>query len=264
MTYEQLIVEEDGAVATVRLNNPSRLNALSPVLTPELMQALQRLANDDAIRAIVLTGEGRGFSAGADLSALQEPYMRGERPQLSLFLKEGYNKLIPLLAETPKPVVAAINGVVAGAGVSLALACDFRVASEDASFSMAFVRIGLIPDAGSSYLLPRTVGMARALELALLSEKLDANRALALGLVNRVVPADRLMAEAHELAAKLAELPTAAIGLTKRVFNEASRFSLAEAMDLEAELQDRAAATDDHIEGVMAFLQKRAPAFTGH
>jgi len=263
MAYEQLIVEVDGSVATVRLNNPSRLNALSPTMTPELMQALEQLAGASAVRAIVLTGDGRGFSAGADLSALQEPYMRGERPQLSLFLKEGYNKLIPLLAETPKPVVAAINGVVAGAGVSLALACDFRVASQEASFSMAFVRIGLIPDAGSCHLLPRTVGMARALELALLSEKVDAARALELGLVNRVVPADRLMEEAHALAGKLAELPTAAIGLTKRMFNEASRLSLAETMNREAEVQDQAAATDDHIEGVMAFLQKRAPSFTG-
>ena len=122
MTYEQLIVDRDGPVATVRLNNPSRLNALSPVMTPELMQALEQLGSDEGVRAIVLTGEGRGFSAGADLSALQEPYMKGERPQLSLFLKEGYNRLIPLLAETPKPVIAAINGVVAGAGNSLALA----------------------------------------------------------------------------------------------------------------------------------------------
>jgi 2-(1,2-epoxy-1,2-dihydrophenyl)acetyl-CoA isomerase len=264
MTYQQLIVDRDGPVAVVRLNNPARLNALSPVMTAELMQALQSLAADDSCRAIVLTGEGRGFSAGADLSTLQEPYLRGERPQLSGFLKEGYNKLIPLLAETPKPVIAAINGVVAGAGVSVALACDLRVAADSASFSMAFVRIGLIPDAGSCYLLPRAVGMARALELALLSEKVDARQAVDLGLINRVVPADRLMEEVMILAHKLADLPTTAIGLTKLMFQQAGRLSLQETMDREAEVQDLAAATDDHIEGVLAFLQKRPPVFTGH
>ena len=263
MSYEQLIVDRDGAVATVRLNNAARLNALSPTMTAELLDALTALGGDGEIRGIILTGEGRGFSAGADLSALQEPYLKGERPRLSFFLKEGYNKLIPLLAETPKPVVAAVNGVVAGAGNSLALACDFRIASDQASFTTAFVKIGLIPDAGSCYLLPRTVGMARALELALLSDRIDAATALSLGLVNKVVPADDLMQEAHALAARLAELPTTAIALTKRTFNEAARLSLAETMDREAEVQDEAAATDDHIEGVIAFLEKRPPAFTG-
>jgi 2-(1,2-epoxy-1,2-dihydrophenyl)acetyl-CoA isomerase len=263
MAYEQLIVEVDKGVSTVRMNNPERLNALSAVMTAEMIGVLDGLARDGAVRAIVLTGEGRAFSAGADLAALEQPYLSGQRPKLSPLLRDGYNKLIPLLAETPKPVIAAINGVAAGAGVSLALACDLRIASDAASFTMAFVKIGLIPDAGSSYLLPRTVGMAKALELALLSDRLDAAAAERIGLVTKVTPAASLMEEAHSLAARLAELPTAAIGLTKRTFMEASRSSLADAMEREADVQDQAAATDDHLEGVLAFLQKRPPQFKG-
>lgn len=263
MSYEQLIVEQDGGVATIHLNNPARLNALSPVMTRELLGVLGGFRDDAGVRAIVLTGEGRGFSAGADLSTLQEPYMKGERPQLSLFLKEGYNKLIPLLAETPKPVVAAINGVVAGAGNSLALACDFRIASEEATFTSAFVKIGLIPDAGSCYFLPRTLGTAKAIEYALLSDKVDAATAVQIGLVNRVVPAGSLLKEAQDLAGTLAGLPTRAIALTKALFSEAGRLSLAETMDMEAEVQDQAGATNDHLEGVLAFLEKRSPSFTG-
>jgi 2-(1,2-epoxy-1,2-dihydrophenyl)acetyl-CoA isomerase len=265
MSYQQVTVERDGAVATVRMSNPARLNALSTLMSGELIDALDHLNQDSEVRATVLTGEGRGFCAGADLSALEEPYRRGERPKLSTFLQSdtGYNRLIPLLAQAPKPVIAAINGVAAGAGLSVALACDLRIASEDASFSLAFVKIGLIPDSGACYFLPRAVGMARALELAITGDRIDAAAALQMGLVNRVVPSDVVVPEAQDLAKRLAELPTGAIALTKRIFNEASDMSLAETLDLEATIQDEAAATDDHLEGVMAFLEKRQPTFTG-
>jgi 2-(1,2-epoxy-1,2-dihydrophenyl)acetyl-CoA isomerase len=158
MTYEQLIVDRDGSVATVRMNNPAKLNALSDTLTENLVHAMTGLRDDDTCRAIVLTGEGRGFCVGADLGALGPRYERGERPKLGSFLRDGYNNLIPLFTDTPKPVVAAVNGVAAGAGLSLALACDIRIGSEDSSYLMAFVKIGLVPDSGASYLLPQTVG----------------------------------------------------------------------------------------------------------
>jgi 2-(1,2-epoxy-1,2-dihydrophenyl)acetyl-CoA isomerase len=263
MAYEQLIVNLDGGVATVRLNYPDKLNALSTTLSNELVECMTQLRDDASVRAIVLTGEGRGFCVGADLGALQEPYLKGERPKLSTFLRGGYNRIIPLFTDTPKPVIAAINGVAAGAGLSLALACDVRIASEASSYTMAFVKIGLVPDSGASYLLPRTVGMAEAIRLSIAGERITAAEAHRIGLVHDVVPADRCLPAAHELASQLAELPTTAIALTKRLFRDAARGTLEDALELEAEVQDQAAATDDHIEGVLAFLEKRSPNFTG-
>ena len=263
MTYEQLIVDRNGGVATVRLNNPARLNALSVTLSRELMEAVGTLGEDPEVRAIVLTGEGRGFCVGADLTALQEPYLKGERPKLSGFLREGYNRLIPAIANAPKPVIAAVNGVAAGAGISLALACDVRIASEEASFNSAFVKIGLVPDSGACWFLPRAIGMTNALEMAITGDRVDAQAALELGLVNRLVPPGQVLPEAQAYAARLAELPTAAIGLIKRIFRQAAQLSLEETLELEADFQDLAAASDDHIEGVLAFLQKRPPSFKG-
>jgi len=263
MAYEQLIVERDGAVATVRLNNAAKLNALSETMSRELMDAMGGLGADDGCRAIVLTGEGRGFCVGADLGALQPLYAAGERPKLGTFLREGYNRLIPLFADASKPVIAAVNGVAAGAGLSLALACDIRIASEASSYLMAFVRIGLVPDSGAAYFLPRIVGAAEALRLSVTGDRIDAAEALRIGLVSTVVPAERCLSDAQELAARLAAMPTRAIGMTKRLFADAADVSLADAMELEARWQDDAGGTDDHIEGVIAFAEKREPRFTG-
>lgn len=263
MRDRELIVTREGAVATLRMNIPAKLNALSMTLTTDLIDALTAIREDPAVRAIVLTGEGRGFCAGADLSALREPYERGEPADLRPWLEEGYNRLIPLVAEMPKPVIAAVNGPAAGAGLSLALACDIRIAAAGASFAMGFLRIGLVPDSGASHFLPRVVGWARALELAITGERVSAERAADIGLVNRVVPDEELEAEAARLAADLAALPTAAIGLTKKLFRDTADAPLYEVLRAEAAAQVTASATEDHLEGVLAFLHKRPPSFSG-
>jgi 2-(1,2-epoxy-1,2-dihydrophenyl)acetyl-CoA isomerase len=263
VAYEQLIVDRDGAVATIRLNNAAKLNALSETLTRELIEALEGLVGDPEVRALVLTGEGRGFCSGADLGGMADEYRAGGRARPSDLLDEGYAKIVRLMVEAPKPVIAAVNGVAAGAGLSLALACDLRVASEAATFSMAFVRIGLVPDSGASYFLPRIVGAAAALEMSITGERIDVERALRMGLVSRVSPADSLLADAAALAAELAALPTKAIALTKELLRDASSLSLDDALALESRLQDAATQTEDHREGVLAFLDKRTPEFRG-
>ena len=262
MAYEQLIVERDGDVAVVRLNNPSKLNALSETMTSELNAALEELAADEAVRAIVLTGEGRGFCSGADLGDIDGAGSEGDVAPSEL-LENGYAKAARLLATAAKPVIAEVNGVAAGAGMALALACDLRLASDAAWFTMGFVRIGLAPDSGAAYFLPRIVGAARALELSITGDRVDAARAEEIGLVNRVVAAERLHDETMELAARLAAMPTAAIALTKSLLRDTSTLSLDETLTVEGRVQDEAALTADHREGVRAFLEKREPRFEG-
>jgi 2-(1,2-epoxy-1,2-dihydrophenyl)acetyl-CoA isomerase len=261
-SYEQLVVERDGAVAVVRLNNPSKLNALSDTMTAELNAALEELAGDPGVRALVLTGEGRGFCSGADLGDIDRAGTGGGAAPSEL-LENGYAKAARLLATAPKPVIASVNGVAAGAGMALALACDLRVASGDAWFTMGFVRIGLVPDSGAAHFLPRIVGAARALELSITGDRVDAETALRIGLVTRVVPGDRLRDETLELATRLAAMPTTAIALTKTLLRDASALSLEDTLALEGRVQDEAALTADHREGVDAFLQKREPRFEG-
>jgi 2-(1,2-epoxy-1,2-dihydrophenyl)acetyl-CoA isomerase len=263
-TNEVLIVEQDGGVLTLTMNRPDVLNAFNDELLAALQTALSDAAVESSVRAIILTGAGRGFSAGQDLSVLQERYADGRTPSLGNHFREHYLPVVLAIRTIEKPVIAALNGVAAGAGASMALACDLRVASDKASLVEAFVRVGLIPDSGGTFILPLLVGLAKASELAFTGARVDAEEALRLGLVNRVVPADELvettLAWAHELAA----LPTRAIGLTKRGFNRALMPELEELLEHEAQLMEEAGRTADHIEGVKAFLEKRKPQFTGH
>ena len=252
-----LLSEVADGVATLTLNRPDALNALNSQLRRELLAAIKAAARDEGTRAVVITGAGRAFCAGADLRGGS-----GERAFRTVLTAE-YNPLIEAIRSLPKPFVAAVNGVAAGAGVSLALAADVVVASEDARFVPAFSRIGLVPDSGLARVLVRALGRHRAFEILMGERQLGAGDARELGLVAAVVPADHLSLTARELAQRLAAGPTAAIGLTKRLLNAAEDATLAEALEGEAALQELAGRTDDHAEGVAAFGEKRDPRFGG-
>jgi 2-(1,2-epoxy-1,2-dihydrophenyl)acetyl-CoA isomerase len=255
--YEAIRVEAANGVAVITLNRPDSLNALNATMRRELLAALKAARRDDAVRAVVLTGEGRGFCSGADLRG-----GAGERDFRRVVTSE-YNPLVSAIREMPKPVIAAVNGVAAGAGVSLALACDLVWAAEDARFIQAFVRIGLVPDSGSTRTLVRALGRHRAAELIFTGEPLSAAEAHAAGLVNAVVPGSELAAAVGAAAANLAAGPTRAIGYAKRLINHAEDAPLAASLAMEADLQELAGRTADHAEGVAAFAEKREPRFVG-
>jgi 2-(1,2-epoxy-1,2-dihydrophenyl)acetyl-CoA isomerase len=263
MAYEQIEVSTDGGITTITLRRPDKLNALTAVMSDELVDAFTKARDDPEVRAVVVTGAGRGFCAGQDLTEFEVAYRSGQRPDIREHLVRTFHRLIPLVVETPKPVIAAVNGVAAGAGVSLALACDIRLASDQARFTQAFVKIGLVPDSGGTWLLPRAIGSARALELSITGDVIDAATALEIGLVHRVVPAEAFEPEVRAYAARLAATPTAAIAATKQLLRDALGLGLEEALDREAEAQSRMGQTDDHLEGVMAFAEKREPRFRG-
>jgi 2-(1,2-epoxy-1,2-dihydrophenyl)acetyl-CoA isomerase len=263
MTYEQIMVERVGDVARITLNRPDKLNALTAVMSDELCDALQAIHGDDGVRAVLLTGAGRGFCAGQDLTEFEASYRAGERPDIEEHLERTYHRLIPLVVETPQPVVAAVNGVAAGAGVSLAVACDIRLASEDARFTQAFVKIGLVPDSGGTWLLPRVVGYARALELSLTGDVIDARTALDIGLVGQVLPTNSFAEDALAYAARLGALPTRALAETKRLMRDGLTRDLEASLKEEGKAQTAMGKTDDHLEGVMAFAEKREPRFRG-
>jgi 2-(1,2-epoxy-1,2-dihydrophenyl)acetyl-CoA isomerase len=263
MNYETLLVERAGHVARITLNRPQVLNSFNAAMLAELRAAIEAAGRDETARCVVLTGAGRAFCAGQDLAELQDGYERGTAPDLGRLLRDRYHPVILGIRHLEKPVVAAVNGIAAGAGCSLALACDLILASERATFAEAFVQVGLVPDAGSTFFLPRLIGFGRALELALTGRSLDAAEAERLGLVTRVVPPDTLEAEAAGWAERLAQAPARAVGLIKRALNRSLTNDLPAQLDLEAACQAEAGQTADHLEAVRAFLEKRKPTFIG-
>lgn len=255
--FETILVDTQDGVRTITLNRPEVLNAFNDRMLDELRQALREAERDEAVRCVVLTGAGRAFCSGQDLRARTEPF------SFAVHLRTRYNPLILQLHSMEKPVLAAVNGVAAGAGCSLALACDLRIASTQAQFIEVFSRVGLVPDSGSTYFLPRLVGIGKAMELCLLADPLSAEEALRLGLVNWVVPPEELRERALAIASRLARGPTRAYGLTKRALLRSLQADLAFALDYEAMLQEIAGRTEDHREGLAAFFEKRPPRFAG-
>ncbi|MEO3872663.1 enoyl-CoA hydratase-related protein [Nonomuraea sp. B12E4] len=249
------------AVATITLDRPDAMNSLTVETKQALLAALRGAADDRAVRTVLLTGSGRAFSAGQDLRQHADNLEAGRG--LDDTVRRHYNPVVELITTMAKPVVAAVNGVAAGAGASLAFACDLRIASEKAKFALAFAGIGLAPDSGASWTLQRLVGRGRAAELLLLGEPLDAPRALELGLVTRVVPAGDLLKTAQELAARLAQGPTLAYAATKRALAYSATHSLPDSLAMEADLQDECVATRDHLNATHAFLAKEPPTFNG-
>jgi 2-(1,2-epoxy-1,2-dihydrophenyl)acetyl-CoA isomerase len=264
---DDLLFERADGVATLTLNRPDKLNAFTIGLHRALAAALDAVEGDAAVRAVLLTGAGRGFCAGQDLAEraamMSLEGVASGAPSGPSALEAWYNPLIRRLRRLEKPVVCAVNGVAAGAGANVALACDIVLASRSASFVQAFVRIGLVPDAGGSYALPRLVGMARARALAMLGDRLSAAQAAEWGLIWRVVEDDALMSEATALARHLATQPTRALALIKQALNASAGNTLDQQLDLERDLQKEAAATEDFREGIAAFLAKRPPRFVG-
>jgi len=259
-TYETVLYDRDDAVVTLTMNRPERRNALHPSLDRDLRAAFADVSDDDSIRAVVLTGAGAGFCAGADLSVLKD----GPTPEeLYEHLTTRYLPLIERIRSCPKPVIAAINGMAAGAGMALALACDLRVIADEAAMIMAFSQIGFVPDSGASYFLVRQIGYARAFELAAEASPIGAEQCADLGLVNRIAPAASIVSETLDWAQQLAQRPTAALALTKEALQFAEDEALKETIEFESELQMNALQTRDHREGLQAFLEKRAPEFLG-
>lgn len=261
-SFTTLDVQNAGGVFTIALQRPAVLNALTADMCVELGTALRLAQRDEAVRCVVLTGKGRAFCAGQDLQTLR-PAASGRPLDLGAYLREMLNPIVLRLRTMEKPVVAAINGVAAGAGASLALAADLRICARSASLIMSFVKVGLVPDAGATLTLVQQIGYARAAEMCLLGEPVVAEEALRTGLVNRVVADEDLAGATRELAEKLARGPTGTLGLIKRALQHAWEATLEEQLRYEAYLQSTAGGSEDHQEGVAAFLGKRPPEFKG-
>jgi 2-(1,2-epoxy-1,2-dihydrophenyl)acetyl-CoA isomerase len=262
---ETVNVSVQDGVGTVELNRPEALNAWNTQLGLDLRAAVEHVAGEDAVRAVLVRGAGRGFSSGADLKDMssQAELTDEGRPDVYRTLTERYHPIITGLREMPKPVVAAVRGPAVGIGLSLALACDLIVAAESAYFLLAFVNIGLVPDGGSSLFVPSRVGMARAFEMAMLGERVPAPQALDWGLINRVVPDEAFDAEVQELVSRLAAGPTRSYAGTKRQLNRWLYSGMADQLEFEAGIQREMSQSEDFIEGVSAFVAKRQARFTG-
>ncbi|MFI5310245.1 MAG: enoyl-CoA hydratase-related protein [Gemmatimonadales bacterium] len=261
MSEDPILCTVDEGVATITLNRPGVLNSFNRVMALALQERLSALAGDKAVRSLLLTGAGRGFCAGQDLAeALGKD---GVLPDLGDFVRRAWNPIVRAIRTLEKPVVCAVNGVAAGAGANLAFACDITLASNDATFVQSFAKIGVIPDTGGTFILPRIVGLQRAAALTMLAEKITAAQALDYGLLYKVCEPRMLLDTARAAANQLAAMPTRALGLIKRGFNRSLGVDLDEQLELEEKLQREAGQTDDYAEGVKAFLEKRKPNFTG-
>lgn len=259
MTYECLLYTVENGVANITLNRPDVFNAFNDQQSYDLQDALKQVARDANVRVVVLTGAGKAFSSGQDLKAIAS----AEKRDLSESLEKRYNPIIRAMRNLPKPIICKLNGVAAGAGCSLALACDLIVASSAASMIEVFVNVGLVLDSGSSFFLPRVVGSLKAFELSTLGSKVSAQEALELGMVNKVVAPEELDNAVAELAARYAASPTKAIGLMKKMLNKSFNSTLEEMLDYEAHCQKIAGSSADYKEGVAAFNEKRKPQFKG-
>ncbi len=259
MSYEHILFEVKDGIATLTLNRPEVYNAFNEKMSFEVIDALKKCRKDEAVRVVVITGAGKAFCSGQDLKDIKD------RPGRSLgeSVKNRYNPMIRLICETPKPFIARLNGVAAGAGASLALACDYVVASEKAALIEVFINVGLVLDSGSSYFLPRMVGLKRAFEFATQATRIPAQRALELGMVNKVVPPETLDEATAEVATYYAQAPTGAVGMIKKLLHMSFHNDLQKMLEMEYYYQEIAGRSDDYREGVAAFVEKRKPRFQG-
>jgi len=256
-------VERFDGVTALTLDRPDVLNAFNDELGAEFLESVEKAAADDDVRCIVLTGSGRAFSSGEDLGALADTYEKGDVPGIGDTLVRRYNPLIRAIRGAEKPVIAAVNGVAAGAGASIALACDYRIASDKAKLVLAFIKVGLVPDAGGLWFLAKMIGTSRAWELASSGRPVAADEAKDLGLFHQVVPIDEFEGAWRSFATDVAAGPTRAFALTKKLLETATEVGLDAQLDAEVDAQNAAGSTADHLEGVQAFLQKRPPKFQG-
>ena len=263
MSQPSILLEIDQGVALLTLNRPDNLNSFNAEMHQQMRDALSQIRKDASVRALVITGSGRGFCAGQDLGD-RNVAATDTAPDLGESIEKRYNPMLRTLRDLPLPVICAVNGVAAGAGANIALACDITLAARSASFIQAFCKIGLIPDSGGTWTLPRLAGMARAKGMALLGDKISAEQAESWGMIWRCVDNDQLMEEAMKLARHLATQPTKGLALIKRAMNASANNTFDEQLDLERDLQRLAGRTEDYREGVAAFMEKRQPSFKGH